>query len=245
MQHLKLSELKTSAPNRERRQTLMLVPGPAAASDPLVTAAQARVRHGLLRALQDFLDRAGFTELERTTDPAVAAVLGRSYWATRADLLQGLIVDADGATLIDLLERGLLAGLHGALNRGYADLQALGADLDRLKYVRLPVERVRHEVAAARWAGDVRHWTAPSTPADLDGAALAEAGAPILLVKYTPDAPEDDDAPAPRLLEARLLLPGASLVATAAAGGTFSLDVAALTRFLCAADVAVLARPAL
>ena len=39
----------------------------------------------------------------------------------------------------------MLAGLHGALNRGYPDLQALGADLDRLKYVRLPVERERRE----------------------------------------------------------------------------------------------------
>jgi hypothetical protein len=223
----------------------MLVPGPAAASHPPATAAQARVRHALLRALQEFLDHAGFTELERAADPAVAAVLGRTYWATRADLLQGLAVGAEGAALIDLLERSLLAGLHGVLNRSYADLQALGADLDRLKYVRLPVERVRHAVAAARWAGDVRHWTAPSTPADLDSAALAEAGAPVLLVKYTPDAAEDDDAPAPRLLEARLLLPGVGLVATAAAGGTFSLDVAALTRFLCAAEVAVLARPAL
>ncbi|HEX6608612.1 MAG TPA: hypothetical protein VF276_17050 [Chloroflexia bacterium] len=245
MQHLKLSELKTPAPRRERRQNLMLVPGPARSADPLATAARARVRHALVRALQEFLDRAGFTELERAADPAVAALLGRSYWATRADLLQGLAVGADGATLLDLLERGLLAGLHGALNRGYADLQALGADLDRLKYVRLPVERVRHEVAAARWAGDVRHWTAPSTPADLDGAALAEAGAPVLLVKYTPDALEDEDAPAPRLLEARLLLPGVGLVATAADGGMLSLDVAALTRFLCAAEVAVLARPAL
>jgi hypothetical protein len=245
MQHLKLSELKTPAPGRERRQTLMLVPGPIAAGDPRVTAVQARVRHGLLRALQEFLDRAGFTELERAADPAVAALLGRSYWATRADLLQGLVVGADGAALIDLLERSLLAGVHGALNRSYADLQVLGADLDRLKYVRLPVGRVRHEVAAARWAGDVRHWTALSTPADLDSAALAEAGAPVLLVKYTPDAPEDEDAPAPRLLEARLLLPGVGLVATAAAGGTFSLAVTALTRFLCVADVAVLARPAL
>jgi hypothetical protein len=245
MQHLKLSELNTQAPSRERRQNLMLVPGPAPAADPRVTAALARVRLGVLRALQEFLDRGGFTELERAADPAVAALLGRSYWATRADLLQGLVVGTDGATLIDLLERGLLAALHGALNRSYADLQALGADLDLLKYVRLPVERVRHEVAAARWAGDVRHWTAPSTPADLDGAALAEAGAPVLLVKYTPDAPEDADAPPPRLLEARLLLPGVGLVATAAHGGTFSLDVAALTRFLCAAEVAVLARPAL
>jgi hypothetical protein len=245
MQHLKLSELKTPAPGRERRQTLMLVPGPIAAGDPRVTAAQARVRHGLLRALQEFLDRGGFTELERAADSAVAALLGRSYWATRADLLQGLVVGADGAALIDLLERSLLAGVHGALNRSYADLQALGADLDRLKYVRLPVGRVRHEVAAARWAGDVRHWTALSTPADLDSAALAEAGAPVLLVKYTPDVPEDEDTPAPRLLEARLLLPGVGLVATAAAGGTFSLAVTALTRFLCVADVAVLARPAL
>ncbi|HET7080591.1 MAG TPA: hypothetical protein VFM49_24410, partial [Chloroflexia bacterium] len=143
MQHLKLSELKTQAPSRERRQNLMLVPGPAAAADPQTTAAQARVRHALVRALQEFLDRAGFTELERAAGPAVAALLGHSYWATRADLLQGLVADADGATLLDLLERGLLAGLHGALNRGYADLQALGADLDRLKYVRLPVERVR------------------------------------------------------------------------------------------------------
>ena len=69
MQHLKLSELKTPAPGRERRQTLMLVPGPIAAGDPRVTAAQARVRHGLLRALQEFLDECSRLGLEHAGDP--------------------------------------------------------------------------------------------------------------------------------------------------------------------------------
>jgi hypothetical protein len=138
-----------------------------------------------------------------------------------------VLVGAAGPVLIDLLERALLAGLHGALNRAAADLQALNADLDRVKYVRLPVRRVRP-------LGDL--------PSPRETAILKEAGEPVLLVQYTDDDPA---AAGPQLVNARLLLPGVGCVATASMDGAFSFDVGALARFVGAAEVAVLARPAL
>ncbi len=130
--------------------------------------------------------------------------------------------------------------MHGTLNRAEADLRLLGADLDRLKYLRLPLRRVRHDdPAAVAWT------TAPPALLGADETRiLAAVGEPALLLRYAADAREcDPDAVAPILLEARLLLPGVGLVASAGADGRFRFDLHALTRFLCTAEIAVLARP--
>jgi len=246
MHHAKLSDLRASVPPARRRADLALVPAPGAAS-LAQRAAVARVRQALARTWQEFLDRAGFVELDRPADAALAAHLGRTCWTTRDGQIHGQVAGADGAALIDLLERGLASAIHGALSRAYSDLQTLGVDLDRLKYLHLPITRRRQAADPAHRAADLRTWV--PTPAglarDRAGAVLAEAGEPVLVVTYT-DAPvEDADGAAPVLLAARLLLPGAGCVATATQGGIFDVDLAALTQFLCAARVAVLARPAL
>lgn len=230
MHYLKLSHLKLAA---ARRPGLRLVPPGAVAPDPAALVAGARVRHALLRSVQEFLDRAGFTELAGAPAAALAAGLGRACWRA-GDTLRGRVPGADGRVLVDLLERGLLAALHGTLSRAYSDLTTLGVDLDRLKYLSLPLRRMRVDDAEARLG----------RAAGLAGAVLAEAGEPVLLVEYSAAA-LGPDAPAPHLLAARILLPGGGLVASATADGGFHLDLAALTRFLCQAEVVVLARPAL
>ena len=119
MQHPKVSDLR--AARAPRRPSLSLAP--AAEPDLARAAAEARVRHALVRSVQEFLDRAGCVELDRPAGAALAATLGRVCWPARGGVIQGALVGADGATLIDLLERGLIAALHGALSRAYADLE--------------------------------------------------------------------------------------------------------------------------
>ncbi len=224
-----------------RRPDLTLLPAPAAGAGVAEVAAQARVRHALTRSVEETLDRAGFTQADGPLPAALAAHLERTCWPTRTGLAgQIASAGADGVALIDLLERGLLLALHGTLNRAEADLALLGVDLDRLKYLRLPLRRVRHDdPAAAAWS---------AAPLALLGAGeigiLTAVGEPALWLRYAPDARDTDpDAPAPALLEARLLLPGVGLVATAGADGRFRFDLHALARFLCLAEVAVLAQP--
>jgi len=224
-----------------RRSDLTLLPTLPAAAGVAEAAAQTRVRHALTRSVEEALDRAGFTQADGPLPTALAVHLGRTCWPTRTGLAGQIAgAGADGAALIDLLERGLLLALHGTLNRAAADLALLGVDLDRLKYLRLPLRRVRHDDPAAA------PWTA--APWALLGASenriLAAVGAPALLLRYAPAAlVPDPAAPAPALLDARLLLPGVGLVATAGADGHFCFDLRALARFLCATTVAVLARP--
>ena len=81
---------------------------------------------------------------------------------------------------------------------------------------------------------------------DPESLLVADIDEPALIVSYGAAGCDEavEDA-APCLREARLLLPGAGCVAAAAEGGAFSFDTQALTRFLCAGRVAVLARPAL
>jgi len=243
MQQPKLGELRLQ-PARRRPGLALVPPAPAPAGPRL--AAAARVRHALLRTMQEFLDRAGCVELASAPDDALAADLGRTSWPASAGVVAGHLAGADDAALIDLLERGRLAALHGTLSRAYGDLQALEVDLDMLKYLRLPVRRVPTPGAAARGpAGEtlVRRpapWSGPS-----DRGVMAEAGEPVLLVAYAPDQRDSDpDAAAPELQRARLLLPDVGCVATAARGGRFSFDLAALATFLTTPRVAVLARPA-
>ena len=243
MQYPQVSEWDlVAAP--EPRPGLMLVPKVAAGPDPATLAAQARVRHALLRVVQEFLDRAGFTELERAPDAPLAALLERTCWPTRDGEIAGWLVGADAPALLDLLERGLLAGLQGVLNRAAADLLALGVDLDRLKYLRLPLRRVREADAPPAWSDAPALWPlGPIPAADRDAAVLAMAGEPVVLVQ--PATEDPGGAAGAALLGARLLLPGVGLVASANQDGHFRLDLPALTRFVCAAETARLARPAL
>jgi hypothetical protein len=243
MQHPKVSDLRAARPPRRPG---LLAP-PASGPDLARAAAEARVRHAVVRSVQEFLDRAGCVELDHPADAALAATLGRVCWPGRGAVTQGLLAGADGATLLDLLERGLIAALHGALSRAYADLQTLGVDLDLLKYVRLPVQRVPRDVATARWTSDVAAWAGAQVGlAGAAGEIVAEIAEPTLVVSYSAGRCDDDpDGAAPCLREARLLLPGAGCVAAATEGGAFSFDTQALTRFVCAARIVVLARPAL
>ncbi len=222
-----------------RRPDLTLLPARAAGFAPAAAAAQARVYHALTRSIEEFLDRAGFTQADGPLPAAVAAHLERTCRPTRTGVA-GYWVGAGGAALIDLLERSLIAALHGTLNRAAADLDTLGVDSDRLKYLRLPLRRVRADAApAAAWTGAA--WALLETG---ETRILAAVGEPALLLRYAPDSRDTDpDAPVPTLLEARLLLPGVGLVATAGEDGRFRFDLHALARFLCATEIAVLARP--
>ncbi|HUS17508.1 MAG TPA: hypothetical protein VM536_21135, partial [Chloroflexia bacterium] len=176
MQYPKLSDLRHTP-----RPELVIMPAPL--PDVARQAATAHVRHGLVRSLQGFLDRAGCVELEHPAHFALAAHLRRACWSTRTGGIAGLIPGASDALLIDLLERGLLATLHGTLDRAATELQALGVDCDRLKYLRLPVRRL-HADAGATVARDV--W--PGLLPDAESRILAETGEPLLMLAYTPDS---------------------------------------------------------
>ena len=200
------------------RPGLTVVPRRAPAGSAGRMAAQARVRHALRRALQEFLDYSGFVELDTPPDATLATVLGRTCWPTPDGGVAGWLDGAEAPALIDLLERGLTAALHGTLARAYDDFARLGVDRDRLKYVQLPL---------------ARRCAAPDAP-------IAE---PILLLQGAPDAGGPCGTATSRR-DARVLLPRAGCVADATSGGAFRFDLAALLAFLCWTEVAALARPA-
>lgn len=221
-----------------RRPDLTLLPLPDMESAVARAAAQARVRHAVARGLDEFLDRSGFIGTDGPPPPALAAALGRACWTVRGEV-GGLLAGADGAALIDLLERGLLLAIQGAVLRAADEIGTLGADLERIKYLRLPVRRVRHD------APELAHID-PSggLPGGAEARILERIGEPVLWTRYAPDSREDGgEVPGPALREARLLLPGVGLVAAAEEHGAFHFDLGALTRFVCQADVAMLARP--
>src|SRR5215218_755134 len=183
MQYLEIDDLASVVALIDARPDLTLV-GKDARPDPAVAAVQARVRHALRRAVQEFLDRTGFVELDGAPDGALVAQLERTCWLAPDGEIEGLLAGGNGPALLDLLERGLLAALHGTLNRAYADLQTLGVDLDRLKYVCLPVRRMRRPAPVARPVA--AHRDGAESLAAGESSLLAETGEPILLVQYAP-----------------------------------------------------------